>query len=56
MDKKTKKQVEVLRTRVERLQMQVAGAKKQCDDPREVSRLEAQMEAERAKLLRLLDR
>ncbi|MEX0702958.1 MAG: hypothetical protein WD069_12760 [Planctomycetales bacterium] len=56
MDKKTKKRVEVLRTRVERLQRQIAAAKEQSDDPREPSRLEMQMEAERTRLLRLLDR
>lgn len=41
MDKKAKKRVEVLRKKITHLQQQLAGAKQQMDDPREVQQLEA---------------
>lgn len=53
MDKKTKKQIEVLRTRLNKLQMQLSGAKQQCDDPDEVAHLQravAETETELKKL------
>lgn len=53
MDKKIKKKVEQLRARLQKSQQQLAGAKKQPDDPSEVPRLEkeiAEINAELAKL------
>ncbi len=40
MDKKAKKKTEVLRQRVKKLQVQLAGAKAQNDEPGEVERIE----------------
>jgi hypothetical protein len=53
MDKRSKKKLEVLRNRIQKLRQQLAGAKKQPDEPGEVERLEheiASLEAEAAKL------
>ncbi|MBI3839669.1 MAG: hypothetical protein HY288_17245 [Planctomycetia bacterium] len=54
MDKKAKKKHDVLRQRLQKLQQQLSGARKQMDDPDEVRRLEqavatTQMELERLK-------
>lgn len=43
MDKKIKKKLEVLRQRLQKLQQQLSGAKKQNDEPGEVERLESEM-------------
>ena len=40
MDKKLKKKQDVLRQRLQKLQQQLAGARRQLDDPEEVRRLE----------------
>ncbi len=53
MDKKAKKRIEVLRQRAQKLQMQVAGAKKQLDDPEELKRGEAELAAVLAELNKL---
>jgi DNA-binding FrmR family transcriptional regulator len=45
MDKKAKKKQDVLRQRVQKLQQQLAGARKQMDDPEEVRRLEQELSA-----------
>ena len=53
MDKKVKKKIDVLHDRINKLKQQLAGAKKQMDDPAEVGRLErdiAQAEAELEKI------
>jgi DNA-binding FrmR family transcriptional regulator len=53
MDKKQKKRTDVLRQRLANLRQQLAGAKKQMDDPAEVKNIEkqiAQAEAELEKL------
>ena len=53
MDKRSKKKLEVVRHRIQHLRQQLAGAKKQPDEPGEVERLEqeiASLEAEVAKL------
>jgi ribosomal protein L29 len=53
MDKKAKKKIDVLRERLTKLKQQLAGAKKQMDDPAEVVRIEkdiAQAEAELEKI------
>jgi hypothetical protein len=54
MDKKAKKKIDVLHQRLAKLRQQLAGAKKQPDDPQEVERLErdvfaAEMELEKLK-------
>lgn len=43
MDKKTKKKIDVLRKRLQKLKQQVAGAKQQNDEPDEIKRLEAEI-------------
>jgi len=43
MDKKTKKKVDVLQKRLQKTQQQLAGARKQMDDPEELSRLEKEV-------------
>jgi peptidoglycan hydrolase CwlO-like protein len=53
MDKKAQKKIEVLQKRIQNLRQQIAGAKKQLDDPVELKSLEKQLadaEAEIAKL------
>ena len=53
MDKKAKKKIDVLHDRITKLRQQLAGAKKQLDDPAEVERLErdiAQVQAELEKI------
>jgi hypothetical protein len=53
MDKKVKKKQEVLRQRLHKLQQQLAGARKQMDDPDEVRRLESDIAAAKAELEKL---
>ena len=43
MDKKAKKRIDVLNTRITNLRQQVAGARKQMDDPDELKNLEKQL-------------
>ena len=43
MDKKAKKKQDVLRHRLQKLQQQLAGARRQMDDPEEVRRLEREV-------------
>ncbi|MDY0165900.1 MAG: hypothetical protein RBS80_05105 [Thermoguttaceae bacterium] len=53
MDKKAKKKVQTLNERIQKLRQQLAGARKQADDPGELKALEQQIadaEAEAAKL------
>jgi hypothetical protein len=53
MDKKAKKKIQTLHERLQKLRSQLAGARKQMDDPTEVAALErqiAQAEAELAEL------
>ncbi len=53
MDKKTKKRIDVINTKLQNLRKQLSGAKQQPDDPDEPARLEkeiAALEAESAKL------
>ncbi len=53
MDKKTKKRIDMLNRRLQVLRQQLAGAKRQADDPAEWEPLEkqiAQTEAELAEL------
>lgn len=53
MDKKSQKQHDVLRTRLQTLQRKLAGAKKQCDDPAEVAQIEKEVAKAQADLKRL---
>lgn len=53
MDKKAKKKIDVLHQRVQKLQLQVAGAKKQMDDPAELARLEKDLASAEAELNKL---
>lgn len=53
MDKKAKKKIQTLNQRVQKLRSQLAGARKQMDDPDELKNLEQQLadaEAELAKI------
>ena len=50
MDKKAKKRIDVLNTRITNLRQQLAGARKQMDDAEEVKNLEKQLAAAEAEL------
>jgi DNA-binding FrmR family transcriptional regulator len=50
MDKKQKKRMDVLNQRLQSLRQQLAGARKQMDDPAEVRNLERQLQAAEAEL------
>jgi uncharacterized protein YigA (DUF484 family) len=51
MDKKHKKRIEVLQQKIQKLQQQLAGAKKQPDDPADVPRFEKELAAAHAELV-----
>lgn len=53
MDKKAKKKVGVLRKRIEKLQVLLGCAKQQMDDPSEVEKLQADIDAAKAEITRL---
>lgn len=53
MDKKTKKKTHVLQQRIQALQQQLAGARKQMDDPGELKSLEQQLAAAETELSRI---
>ncbi|HTM53838.1 MAG TPA: hypothetical protein VL175_07390 [Pirellulales bacterium] len=53
MDKKAKKKQDVLRHRIQKLQQQLAGARRQMDDPEEVRRLEAEIASAEAELAKI---
>jgi DNA-binding FrmR family transcriptional regulator len=53
VDKKAKKKQDVLRQRLQKLNQQLAGARKQMDDPEEVRRLEGDIAAAKAELEKL---
>lgn len=53
LNKKQKKQLDLEQKRVSQLQLQLAGAKKQMDDPQEVARLEGELAAARARIEQL---
>lgn len=55
MDKKTKKKVGLLRERLQTLKRQLSGAKKQNDDPAELTRLEQAVESTEQELQTLLE-
>jgi uncharacterized protein YPO0396 len=53
MDKKAKKRIDLLNTRLQKLRLQIAGAKKQMDEPAEVARLEKELADVTAELEKL---
>ena len=53
MDKKIKKKQDVLRHRLQKLQQQLAGARRQMDDVEEVRRLDQEVTATEAELEKL---
>ena len=53
MDKKAKKRIDLLQTKLQTLRQQLAGAKKQMDEPDEVKRLEREIAAATAELEKL---
>jgi hypothetical protein len=55
MDKKAKKRLDLLRKKLTEMQQRLAGAKKQMDDPREVSQLEADIAAAQQEIDKLKD-
>ena len=53
MDKKAQKKIDALRKRSQNLKQQIAGAKKQMDDPAELKSLEKQLAEAEAELLKI---
>lgn len=53
MDKRDKKHLEVLRQRQRKLQLQLAGARQQADDPAEVKQLENELKSLQAEIEKL---
>ena len=53
MDKKAKKRIDVLNPKLQQLRQQLAGAKKQMDDPEEVEKLETEIAAIEAEIAKL---
>ena len=53
MDKKAKKRIDLLNVRLQKLRQQLAGARKQMDEPGEVARLEKEVTEINAELEKL---
>jgi archaellum component FlaC len=53
MDKKAKHRIDVLQQRLQKLRMQLAGVKKQTDEPEEAGRLENEIKTVSAELEKL---
>ena len=53
MDKKAKKRIDLLNQRLQKLRQQLAGARKQMDDPEDVRRLEREVESVTSELEKL---
>jgi hypothetical protein len=53
MDKKAKKRIDLLNQKLQKLRQQLAGAKKQLDDPADVKRLESEIAAAEGELREL---
>jgi hypothetical protein len=53
MDKKAQKKIDILQKRIQNLRQQIAGAKKQMDDPDELRTLEKQLAAAEAEMAKL---
>jgi DNA-binding FrmR family transcriptional regulator len=54
MDKKAQKKTDALRKRMQNLKQQIAGAKKQMDDPAELKSLEKQLAETEAELQKIM--
>ena len=54
MNKKHKKQLDVARKKMAQLQQQLAGSRKQMDDPDEVRRLETEVKTLEAQIEKIL--
>ncbi len=50
LNKKQKKQIDVLRQKIQKLRLQLSGAKQQMDDPQEVERLQEQINTHEAEI------
>jgi DNA-binding FrmR family transcriptional regulator len=55
MDKKSKKKTHVLQQRLQALRQQLAGVKKQTDDPGELKAIQEQLAAAEAELAKIKD-
>jgi uncharacterized membrane protein len=55
MDKKAKKRIELLHQKLQKLRQQLAGAKKQPDEPQDIKRLETEIAAAESELRKLKD-
>lgn len=53
MDKKSKKRIDLLNLRLQKLRQQLAGARKQMDDPADVTRLVREIEQVSSELEKL---
>ncbi len=53
MDKKAQKRIDVLQQKLQKLRQQLSGAKKQMDDPADVTRLEKEIADAEAEVARL---
>jgi hypothetical protein len=53
MDKKAKKKIDTLNTRLQKLRQQLAGSRHQVDDPKELQVLEKQIADAEAEVARL---
>lgn len=53
MDRKVKKKLEILRGKLQLLQRQLAGARRQLDEPGDIERLTAEVAAVEAEVKRL---
>jgi hypothetical protein len=53
MDKKSQKRIDLLQTKLQKLRQQLAGAKKQMDEPEEVTKLEREIADATAELTKL---
>ncbi len=56
MDKKAKKKIDVQRQKIQKLRLQLAGAKSQLDDPEDVRRLEQEIAHAEAEIARWKDK
>jgi hypothetical protein len=56
MDKKAKKKIDVQRQKIQKLRLQLAGAKSQMDDPADVTRLEKEIAQAEAEIVKWQDK
>jgi uncharacterized membrane protein len=53
MDKKAKKRIDLLHQRLQKLRLQLAGARQQPDEPEDLQRIEKEIAAAEAELAKL---